>query len=452
MKITKKILGALLAFASSVAFATTLVPIQLLNPTGSTSGQVILSNGPSNPPSWGGISLSGLGAIAANTVVANVTGASAVPSAFGMPSCSSSTSALQWTSGTGFTCYGNSASLTGATFTGAISVAYSNPTFTVNDTSGANYSQIYFQNSASNVWNIQRSPSNVLNIGRFVSGTFSDNPISISNSTGLVTFADGISSNSSSNALTGGAINNASIGASTASTGAFTTLSANSTITGFIGRLINVQIFSSSGTYTPTTGTASVVITVQGSGGGGGGAATTTSGQTAAAGGGGSGSYAKARFTSGFAGGIAVTVPSGGAGGTAGANNGTAGSAASIGSLISCPGGMAGAGAAAATSAGYVAGSGRSATCTITGAAETLANLGGNVGLYGIVLSSTSSLSGAGGNSLLGDAGGQTVGNNAGLAGAGCGSGGSGGVTTVGSAVAGGNGAAACVEVDEYSN
>lgn len=421
MKITKKILGALLAFVSSVAFATTLVPIQLLNPIGSTSGQVILSNGPSNPPSWGGISLSGLGAIAANTVVANATGASAVPSAFGMPSCSSSTSALQWTSGTGFTCYGNSASLTGSTFTGTVALSYTSPIFSLNDTSGSGFSEIDFRNAGVTKWGVgSNTTSTAFYVNRSSGGVYVDTPLQINGTTGLATFADGITS--------------------------------SGTNTGFIGRLINVQIFSSSGTYTPTTGTASVVITVQGSGGGGGGAATTTSGQTAAAGGGGSGSYAKARFTSGFTGGIAVTVPSGGAGGTAGANNGTAGSAASIGSLISCSGGMAGAGAAAATSAGYVAGGGRSATCTITGAAETLANLGGNVGLYGIVLSSTSSLSGAGGNSLLGDAGGQTVGNNAGLAGAGCGSGGSGGVTTVGSAVAGGNGAAACVEVDEYSN
>nr|WP_230951299.1 hypothetical protein [Burkholderia stagnalis] len=42
-----------------------------------------------------------------------MTAASASPTAFAMPSCSTSTSALQYTSGTGFTCYANSATTTG---------------------------------------------------------------------------------------------------------------------------------------------------------------------------------------------------------------------------------------------------------------------------------------------------------------------------------------------------
>ncbi|MGN4067932.1 glycosyl hydrolase family 28-related protein, partial [Burkholderia gladioli] len=71
------------------------------------------------------------------------------------------------------------------------------------------------------------SSSGDLSLDRWVSGAFADRPIYVSNATGLVTFADGISSNSSSNAITGGSINNASIGATTPSTGAFTTLSAS---------------------------------------------------------------------------------------------------------------------------------------------------------------------------------------------------------------------------------
>lgn len=49
----------------------------------------------------------GLGALAqqaANTVLANATGSTANVTAFSMPSCSTSASALNWTSGTGFTC------------------------------------------------------------------------------------------------------------------------------------------------------------------------------------------------------------------------------------------------------------------------------------------------------------------------------------------------------------
>jgi hypothetical protein len=188
----KKLFGAAIALIASVAFGATLTPIQLLNPAGSTSGQVILSSGPSSAPSWGGISLSGLGAIAANTVVANATSASAVPSAFSMPSCSSSSSALQWTSNTGFTCYGNSASLTGSTFTGAVLLGYSTPIFTLNDTSGTNYTQINLSASGVTGWDVgANSSGGNFYIGRFTSGTFTDSPLLISRSTGLVTIADG---------------------------------------------------------------------------------------------------------------------------------------------------------------------------------------------------------------------------------------------------------------------
>lgn len=51
----KKILTALLALVSSVAIGATLNPIQLLNPAGSTSGQIIQSTGPSTAPAWGSV-------------------------------------------------------------------------------------------------------------------------------------------------------------------------------------------------------------------------------------------------------------------------------------------------------------------------------------------------------------------------------------------------------------
>ncbi|CDY79487.1 Phage protein [Caballeronia glathei] len=58
------------------------------------------------------IPISGLSPVAANTVLANATGSSAAPTAFSMPSCSSSNSSLQWSNGTGFVC------LTGVARTG----------------------------------------------------------------------------------------------------------------------------------------------------------------------------------------------------------------------------------------------------------------------------------------------------------------------------------------------
>lgn len=100
----KKILSIFALLFSSVAFATTLVPVQTINPTGSTSGQVVLSNGPVTAPSWGNVAAASLAAQAANTVVANATGSSASPTAFAMPSCTPNTGALGWTSSTGFIC------------------------------------------------------------------------------------------------------------------------------------------------------------------------------------------------------------------------------------------------------------------------------------------------------------------------------------------------------------
>ena len=50
------------------------------------------------------LALSGLATQAANTIVGNGTGSTAVPTALAIPSCSAGTSALTWTSGTGFGC------------------------------------------------------------------------------------------------------------------------------------------------------------------------------------------------------------------------------------------------------------------------------------------------------------------------------------------------------------
>jgi len=109
----KKLFGLLIALCCAPSFATTLSPVQLLNPAGSTSGQVIVSTGASSAPGWSSVPLAGLSSIAANTVLANATASSAAPAAFSMPSCSTSTSALQYTSGTGFTCYASSATTAG---------------------------------------------------------------------------------------------------------------------------------------------------------------------------------------------------------------------------------------------------------------------------------------------------------------------------------------------------
>lgn len=53
--------GALAALLSFSTLAATLNPISLLNPAGSTSGQAILSTGPSTPPAWSSVTLDGIG-------------------------------------------------------------------------------------------------------------------------------------------------------------------------------------------------------------------------------------------------------------------------------------------------------------------------------------------------------------------------------------------------------
>lgn len=90
------------------------------------SGSVVLATSPSiaNPTVTGSFTapgLVGLPALAvqsANTIVANATGSSASPTAIAVPSCSTSSSALNWTSGTGVGCNAtiNAATLGGATF------------------------------------------------------------------------------------------------------------------------------------------------------------------------------------------------------------------------------------------------------------------------------------------------------------------------------------------------
>lgn len=107
------------------------------------------------------------------------------------------------------------------------------------------------------------------------------------------------------------------------------------------GRLINVQTFTSSGTYTPTPGTKSVVVEVQGGGGGSGGVPATGANSVSASGAGGAGAYAKAYIASGFSG-VSVTVGSGGAAGASGGGDGGTGGTSSFGSLVVCPGGTGG--------------------------------------------------------------------------------------------------------------
>lgn len=126
----KKIFGLCAFLFSTLSVATTLTPVQLLNPSGSTSGQSIVSTGSGSAPGWASVPLSGLTSIASNTVLANASASSSAPAAFAMPSCSTSASALQWSSGTGFVCNTavNAATLGGATFASPPAAGYGSST------------------------------------------------------------------------------------------------------------------------------------------------------------------------------------------------------------------------------------------------------------------------------------------------------------------------------------
>lgn len=100
----KRILGLCLGLLATLSGAATLSPITLLNPSGSTAGQAIVSTGPTSAPVWGAVSADSLAPISANTVLGNFIGASSAPLAYPVPNCSTANSALKYTSGTGLSC------------------------------------------------------------------------------------------------------------------------------------------------------------------------------------------------------------------------------------------------------------------------------------------------------------------------------------------------------------
>ncbi|MEA8726109.1 hypothetical protein PZS04_13860 [Klebsiella pneumoniae] len=110
-------------------------------------------------------------------------------------------------------------------------------------------------------------------------------------------------------------------------------------LSGYVGRLVNVQTFNSSGTYTRTDGAIKGIVHVVGAGGGGGGARATSVGYLAGGGGGGGGGYASAFISLPST--QEVIVGLGGAGGVD-SGSGANGGASSFGS-ISATGGEAGA-------------------------------------------------------------------------------------------------------------
>jgi len=218
---------------------------------------------------------------------------------------------------------------------------------------------------------------------------------------------------------------------------------------------VNIQTFSASGTYTPTSGMIYCIIEVLGAGGGGGGAAATSAvgdGNGASAGGGGAGGYSRGRFTAAQIGASqVVTIGAGGAAATAGNNAGGDGGTTSVGALIQATGGGGAAGAGAQVAQGYPGGAGG------VGSLGNL-NIAGNSGGMGFtdnIAGSNLGISGAGGAGYFGGSiSPQTVNNtgqSAGSSATSYGCGGNGGVSIKGgTSAAGGAGADGYVIITEY--
>jgi hypothetical protein len=209
------------------------------------------------------------------------------------------------------------------------------------------------------------------------------------------------------------------------------------------------QFFTSSGTYTPTSGMLYCIVELQGSGGGGGGVTSNASGITIASGGGG-GAYLRKILTAAQIGASqSVTIPSGGSGASAGNNAGSNGSACSLGTLLSVSGGS---GAGGASSAGATSPGGAPGT---TGSGSLVSGalvIPGSVGGGGSSSGSTSFVSQiAYGGSAPWGGGLYVLLNSTALTGAGYGAGGSpGGVFQSGTAQGGGAGAPGAARITEF--
>ncbi len=122
---------------------------------------------------------------------------------------------------------------------------------------------------------------------------------------------------------------------------------------------ITSQVFTASGTYTPTAGMQYCIVEMMGGGGGGGGAQGGGGGTAAAGGGGGAGGYILSLITKATIGASqVVTIGAGGAGGAAGNNNGSSGGDTSLGSIISATGGVFGVGCASSSAQQFIASGG----------------------------------------------------------------------------------------------
>lgn len=212
------------------------------------------------------------------------------------------------------------------------------------------------------------------------------------------------------------------------------------------GRFVNVQVFSSAGTftYTPTAGTIRVVVECLGGGGAGAGAPATTTAVGSLGASGGAGAYAMSLIGSGFSG-ASVVVGAGGTG-VSGAS-GNAGGTSSFAAILSCPGGK----------GGNIAGPSSGAFIALAGNSNgpsggNIKNNSGQGSDLSICFSATSLQAGRGGASLFGPGAAPAGTGTNGIAAVSPGTGGGGTANLASSsALTGGAGSTGVVVVWEYA-
>ncbi|HCP4678720.1 TPA: tail fiber protein [Escherichia coli] len=205
---------------------------------------------------------------------------------------------------------------------------------------------------------------------------------------------------------------------------------------GYVGRLVNTRVFTSSGTYTPTPGTKRIRVTITGGGGGGGGCKAISNNETFFGAGGGAGGTIISIMTP-TQNSYPVTIGAGGAGGVS-ATNGTSGGNSVFASLIA-PGGAGGGKVGVTNTNGGNGGVPSTGDIRITGG-------NGGDGQSGNI-----SVSGEGGTSYWG--GGGRAGAGGGVSGKAYGSGGGGAYDAgySGTSMTGGKGAAGICIIEEFA-
>ncbi|HBE4703452.1 TPA: tail fiber protein [Escherichia coli] len=205
---------------------------------------------------------------------------------------------------------------------------------------------------------------------------------------------------------------------------------------GYVGRLVNTRVFTSSGTYTPTPGTKRIRVTITGGGGGGGGCKAISNNETFfGAGGGAGGTVITTLILTKDS--YPVTIGAGGAGGVS-ATNGLKGGDSSFGSVIA-PGGEGGG------KSGVTNTNGGNGGVPSTGGINIIGGNGGD-GQSGNI-----GVSGEGGTSHWG--GGGRAGAGGGVSGKAYGSGGGGAYDAgySGTSMTGGKGAAGICIIEEFA-